>query len=288
MRIMTRQTAIESIRSLRMAAWLGWQIESNWAAPFLFVIYSIAKPIAGALILVLMYTVIARGGLQNPLFPQIFVGNAFYIYVAMVLMGVSQAVVEDREHYGMLKYIYVAPLNIHAYLAGRGLAQTIVATMAVSITLLFGIFALGIPMAPGNIDWGMLFAALLFGLAGMAFGGIFLAGISLITARHDYFVGEALAGALYLLCGAIFPIDVLPRPLQYVGQALPLTYWLEALRRALLGTGTGGPLSSLTDRELLLILAGSMVLTAVLSLWFYRWAENMAREKGLIDMQTMY
>ena len=285
---MTRQRAIESIRSLRMAAWLGWQIESNWAAPFLFVIYSIAKPIAGALILVLMYTVIARGGLQNPLFPQIFVGNAFYIYVAMVLMGVSQAVVEDREHYGMLKYIYVAPLNIHAYLAGRGLAQTIVATMAVAITLLFGIFALGIPMAPGNIDWGMLFAALLFGLAGMAFGGIFLAGISLITARHDYFVGEALAGALYLLCGAIFPIDVLPRPLQYVGQALPLTYWLEALRRALLGTGTGGPLSSLTDRELLLILAGSMVLTAVLSLWFYRWAENVAREKGLIDMQTMY
>lgn len=285
---MTRQRAIESIRSLRMAAWLGWQIESNWAAPFLFVIYSIAKPIAGALILVLMYTVIARGGLQNPLFPQIFVGNAFYIYVAMVLMGVSQAVVEDREHYGMLKYIYVAPLNIHAYLAGRGLAQTIVATMAVAITLLFGIFALGIPMAPGNIDWGMLFAALLFGLAGMAFGGIFLAGISLITARHDYFVGEALAGALYLLCGAIFPIDVLPRPLQHVGQALPLTYWLEALRRALLGTGTGGPLSSLTDRELLLILAGSMVLMAVLSLWFYRWAENVAREKGLIDMQTMY
>jgi len=285
---MTRQRAVESIRSLRMAAWLGWQIESNWAAPFLFVIYSIAKPVAGALILVLMYTVIARGGLQNPLFPQIFVGNAFYIYVALVLMGVSQAVVEDREHYGMLKYMYVAPLNIHAYLAGRGVAQAIVATMAVLITLLFGIVALGIPMAPGSIDWGMLFGAWLFGLAGMAFGGIFLAGIALITARHDYFVGEAVAGALYLLCGAVFPIDVLPRPLQLVGQALPLTYWLEALRRALLGTGTGGLLSWLADRELLLILAGSMVLMAVLSLWFYRWAENLAREKGLIDMQTMY
>jgi ABC-2 type transport system permease protein len=285
---MTRQRAVESIRSLRMAAWLGWQIESNWATPFLFAIYSIAKPIAGALILVLMYTVIARGGLQNPLFPHIFVGNAFYIYVALVLMGVSQAVVEDREHYGMLKYMYVAPLNVHAYLMGRGVAQVIVATMAVLITLLFGIFALGIPMAPASIDWGMLFAAWLFGLAGMAFGGIFLGGISLITARHNYFVGEAVAGALYLLCGAIFPIDVLPRPLQLVGQALPLTYWLEALRRALLGTGTGELLSSLADRNLLLILVGSMVLMAVLSLRFYRWAENLAREKGLIDMQTMY
>jgi ABC-2 type transport system permease protein len=283
-----RQRTMESIRSLRVAAWLGWQIESNWAAPFLFAIYSIAKPVAGALILVLMYTVIAQGGLQNPLFPQIFVGNAFYIYVAMVLMGVSQAVVEDREHYGMLKYMYVAPLNIHAYLLGRGVAQAIVATVAVLVTLLFGIIALGISMPVASIDWGMLFAAWLFGLAGVAFQGILLGGISLITARHNYFIGEAVAGALYLLCGAIFPIDVLPRPLQLVGEALPLTYWLEGLRRGLLGSGAGQLLSSFTDRELILILVGSAVLLAVLSVWFYRWAENWAREKGLIDMQTMY
>jgi len=279
---------VESTRSLKMAAWLGWQIESNWATPFLFAIYSIAKPIAGALILVLMYMVIAQGGVQHPLFPQIFVGNAFYIYVAMVLMGVSQAVIEDREHYGMLKYIYVAPLNIYAYLLGRGVTQAIMATVAVLIMLIFGIIVLGIPMPPATIDWGMLFAAWLFGLAGLAFRGIFLGGISLITARHSFYIGDAVAGALYLLCGAVFPIDVLPRPLQLLGQALPLTYWLEALRRALLGDGAGQLLSSLSDRALLLILAGSMVLLAVLSIGFYRWAENRAREKGLIDMQTMY
>ena len=285
---MIRRRVVESTRSLRMAAWLGWQIESNWASPFMFAIYSIAKPVAGALILVLMYMVIAQGGLQHPLFPQIFVGNAFYIYVAMVLMGVSQAVIEDRERYGMLKYVYVAPLNVHAFLLGRGLTQATMATVAVLIMLFFGIIVLGIPMPPATVDWGMLFVAWLFGLAGFAFQGIFLAGISLITARHGYYIGDAVAGALYLLCGAVFPIDVLPRPLQLVGQALPLTYWLEALRRALLGDGAGELLSSLSDRVLLLILAGSMVLLAVLSVAFYRWAENRAREKGLIDMQTMY
>ena len=143
-------------------------------------------------------------------------------------------------------------------------------------------------MPPASINWGMLFAAWLFGLAGVAFWGIFLGGISLITARHNYFIGETVAGALYLLCGAVFPIDVLPKPLQVVGQALPLTYWLEALRRALLGTGAGELLSSLSDRVLLLILAGSTVILAVLSVGFYRWAENLAKERGLIDIQTMY
>ncbi len=285
---MTRQRAVESTRSLKTAAWLGWQIQSNWASPFLFAIYSIAKPVAGALILVLMYMVIAQGGLRNPLFPQIFVGNAFYIYVAMVFVGVSQAVIEDREHYGMLKYIYVAPLNIYAYLLGRGVAQAIMATVAVLIMMIFGIIALKIPMPPATIDWGMLFGAWLFGLAGLAFQGIFLGGISLITARHNFYIGEAVAGAFYLLCGAVFPIDVLPRPLQLVGQALPLTYWLEALRRALLGDGAGELLSPLSDRMLLLILIGSTVLLAVVSVGFYRWAENLAREKGLIDRQTMY
>jgi hypothetical protein len=63
---------------------------------------------------------------------------------------------------------------------------------------------------------------------------------------------------------------------------------LEALRRALLGNGAGELLSSLSNPVLLLALAGSMILLAVLSIGFYRWAENLAREKGLIDMQTMY
>jgi hypothetical protein len=63
---------------------------------------------------------------------------------------------------------------------------------------------------------------------------------------------------------------------------------LEALRRALLGDGAGEVLSALSNPMLLLALAGSMVLLAMVSVGFYRWAENLAREKGLIDMQTMY
>jgi len=285
---MTRQGLIESVRSLRVAAWLGWQIESNWTDPFLFAIYSVVKPVAGALILVFMYMVVAQGGLGNTLFPQIFLGNAFYIYVGAILMGVSWAVIDDREHYGMLKYMYAAPLNIYFYLLGRGVAKAIVATIAVTITLLFGIFALGVAIEPLSVDWPLLALSLSLGLGGLAFMGILLGGVSLITARHNFYIGEAVAGALYLLCGAVFPIDLLPKPLQLIGQALPLTYWLEALRRALLGKGVGEILASLSDGELLLILAGSTVILGVISIAFYRWAEHTAKEKGLIDMQTMY
>ena len=44
---------------LRTSAWLGWQIESNWADPFLFIVYSLLRPIATALILAGMFWALA-------------------------------------------------------------------------------------------------------------------------------------------------------------------------------------------------------------------------------------
>ena len=282
------QRFVENKRSFRIATWLGWQIESNWADPFLFAIYSIAKPIAGALILVFMYMVIAEGGIQNPLFPMIFVGNAFYIYVGMVLMGVSWVIIDDREHYGMLKYIYTSPISIYWYLLGRGVAKTIIATVSVLITLTLGILLFSLPIELLAINWVLFVPSLILGLITLAFMGIFLGGISLLTARHNYFIGEAVAGALYVLCGAVFPIDILPKPFQIIAQAFPLTYWLETLRRALLGEGASEILSHISNFKLMAILLGSTAAVIVLSIYFYRWAENRAKEKGKIDMQTMY
>ncbi|MBI1729725.1 ABC transporter permease [Candidatus Acetothermia bacterium] len=284
----TNQRAVENLRSLRMAAWLGWQIESNWTDPFLFAIYSVIKPIAGALILVFMYMVVAKGGLSNPLFPMIFVGNAFYIYVAMVLMGVSFAVVDDRERYGMLKYMYTAPLNIYFYLLGRGGAKTLIATVSVLITLAFGALLFNLPIDIASIDWLLLVTGLVLGLLSLAFLGIFLGGVALITARHGQFTGEAVAGALYMLCGAVFPIDVLPGLLQAISYILPLTYWIETMRRALLGSGSSQILSQLSNLELVGVLGAFSVGVVILSVLFFRWAEHRAKEKGLIDMQTNY
>jgi hypothetical protein len=48
-------------RSFGTAARLGWQMEANWTDPVLFFIYSVAKPLASALILVVMLDVISGG-----------------------------------------------------------------------------------------------------------------------------------------------------------------------------------------------------------------------------------
>jgi ABC-2 type transport system permease protein len=281
---------MQAWRSFRIATWLGWQIESNWTDPFLFAIYSIVKPVASALILVVMYLVVSSGDSRSPLFAYLYVGNAFYIYVGSILVGVSWAVIDDREHYGTLKYIYVSPIKPYFYLLGRGMARFLTGTLSVLITLGFGMLFLNLELDLARVNWLFLTAVMALGIASMAVMGLLLGAATLMMARHFWSVGESVAGALYLLCGAIFPLDVLPAWLRPLGQALPLTYWLEALRRALLGPGGAvSPLMArLSDAALLLILAGSTLLLGAASILFFRWAESQAREKGLIDRETHY
>ncbi len=60
------------------AAWLGWQVESNWADPFVFLVYSIVSPLSRAAILVVMYLVIRGNDFTNPEFVNMYLGNALF------------------------------------------------------------------------------------------------------------------------------------------------------------------------------------------------------------------
>jgi len=278
----------EAIRSFKMATWLGWQIESNWTDPFLFGVYSIAKPVSAALILVVMYSVVAQGGPGHPLFPYMYVGNAFYIYVGSALIGISWSIFDDREQYGTLKYIYVAPLRFMWYLMGRGMARLIVGTISVVVTLAIGVGFLQVPIRLAGVAWPLFGAAMALGLAALMAGGLLLAGMSFLMARHAGFIGEAVAGALYLFTGAIFPLSVLPSALQPIGYVLPITYWLEAIRRAILGASAASTFAAWSNAQVVGSLAVSTLVWGVIAVAYFRFAEDRARKLGLIDWQTQY
>ena len=53
--------------------------------------------------------------------------------------------------------------------------------------------------------------------------------------RNGMFLSEGVAGLVYLLSGVVFPLGVLPKWVQPISLCLPTTYWLEGMRRALMG-----------------------------------------------------
>lgn len=285
-----RERLVTAWRSFRIATWLGWQIESNWTDPFLFAVYSMIKPLASAAILVVMYAVITNAQFESPVFPYIYIGNAFYMYVGSVMVGISWAVIDDREHYRTLKYLYIAPIRIPAYWLGRGIARFLTGSFAVFITLAVGMLFLRVPFRPAEVDWPLFLASLTLGVVMLAMMGLVLASVSLMIAHHFFLIGEAVAGALYLLTGAIFPLEVLPPWLRPLGFAMPITYWLELLRRSLLGDAARAfpTLAGFSNGQLLGILGGLTVLFGLLAFLAFRWCDVQARQRGLIDITTNY
>ena len=99
-----------------------------------------------------------------------------------------------------------------------------------------------------------------------------------------------MAGALYLFSGAIFPLEVLPAWLRPIGYAMPITYWLELMRRSLIGNvAQAFPiLARFSNMQLLGILVALTIVFAIISVFTFRWCDYRAREQGLIDRVTNY
>src|SRR2546425_6343638 len=274
-------------RTLRVAYWLGWQIESNWTDPFLFFVYSIARPLGSVLILVFMYYVVARAAAAAML-GFFVVGTACWPFVVQGMMGTAWSLISDREHWKTLRYVYTSPIPFRAYLIGRALAQSTTAVSAAAVTLVVGRWVLGAPLHVATIHFPYTLVAFALGIASVLALGLMVVSAAILISGEAWRMPEGVGAALYLVCGAIFPVTVLPPILQTLSGAIPLTWWLEAMRRGLLGPavvrslpyfsagpgpgGVGAP-------------AGLWVAAALIAFTF---AERRARQLGILDRESMY
>src|SRR4051812_26583944 len=282
-------------RTLRWSTWLGWQIESNWADPWLFALYLVVKPVTGSLVLVFMFFA-ARAVAQTPpeYLPYVYVSNACFGLVGTVMFGMSYVVISDRESYGMLKYIFISPARLQSYLLGRGVARGLEGIVGGALTVVAGLFLFSEVRASvvAGIDWPWLAVLLLIGGAMLYAAGMMLASVVFNTNRSGMFLSEGIAGVVYLASGVIFPLTELPRWLQGVAMSLPTTYWLEGMRRSLMGAPPDGsslaksPLTGFSNVELALALAFTTVGLTVVSQWLYRWSIRKAWRNGKIEEQT--
>jgi ABC-2 type transport system permease protein len=277
-----------ALARLRTAAWLGWQVDSNWADPVLFVIYVVARPLAVSLILVAMYRAVGGAAANSAAFAGFYLANAFHAYVNTVVVDLGWVVFSEREEYETLKYVAASPMGMPTFLLGRSTIKFGRATVSVLLSLLLGWFALGV-----RWDWAAaqplpLALALGLGLVATLFGAVVMAGACLVLTRQAMLVLDGVTLALYLLCGVIFPVELLPAPLRVLSFALPWTWWYEALRRFLLGTGASTTLAGLSDVQLLGALAGVTVAFSLLAVAGFRAFENRARALGRLDQTTLF
>jgi ABC-2 type transport system permease protein len=276
---------------------LGWQMEANWTDPILFFIYSVAKPLASALILVVMLDVISGGG--KPEYRAfVIVGSALWAFVLSGVSGLAWMILDDRERYRMLKYVYVSPSDFLAVVFGRGVARIGVGAMGAAITLAVGILVLGVPFDLARVDWPLLVVVMALGVVSILAIGLLLAAICMQTRQESWSYPEAAAGALFLVSGVVFPLAVLPAVGQAVGLLTPLTWWIEGVRHALFPGGvssiggSGSLYQQLTGTlapdpatvVLALLATGAVATLAAVAV--FRSSDRRAKDRGLLDRTT--
>ena len=284
-------------RGFATAVRLGWSTEANWTDPILFFIYSVAKPVSAALILVVMLEVI--GGASTREYRGFVVtGSALWAMVLSGIAGLAWSILEDRERYRMLKYVYVSQSDFLVVLTGRAVARAAVGAMGAVITLAIGVVVLGVPFDPFAIDWLLLAVVTTVGVVAIVAIGMILGAVVMQSRQEAWQYPEAVAGALFLVAGAVFPLAVLPMPIQIVGLLTPLAWWIEGTRLALFEGGLsaiGGPGSawqaltgtaSPSTTEVVVALLVTGVVGTLLATLAFRASERRAKDRGLLDQTT--
>ncbi len=119
--------------------------------------------------------------------------------------------------------------------------------------------------------------------------GMILAGVCLNMSRNGMFLSEGIGGVVYLLSGVICPLAKLPVWVQPISLMLPTTYWLEGMRRALMGPvpveipTLRGPLADWSNGELALALAATTAGLVIVAQFVWQWNERRAWQLGKME-----
>ena len=223
------------VKSARESFRVGWKIESNWTDPVLFATYQIIRPLASLLI---VGFIVILGAASSQYLAWVIVGSAFYAYVLQVMLGMAILVFVDRNRYEVLKNIYISPGTLHPYVIGRGLVSVLNGTISVVLTLLFsvaifnGLLHMNIPLNLLGVNLLMLLPAVVLGIISLLAIGYMLCAVNIVSNRMEFVLGDSVSGVFFLLGGVIFPISLLPGPVQYVSNVLPVTYFLDTVRES--------------------------------------------------------
>ena len=188
-------------------------------------------------------------------------GLIVYCVVDVAFESAVPKLVRERGA-GIHKRLGGTPLQRWIFLVAKSGAASFIILIEVALILVVGLISGDIAVA-GN--WWLLALILLLGAfttAGLGFV------VSNMTASAD---GAVVAvHAIYIpmlfLCGAFIPVQVLPKILQVVARAIPLTYFVGAFRSVM--TEGGGAVDVAGD---LLVLLAWLVAGWIVAVRTFRW-----------------
>ncbi|MGA8144874.1 MAG: ABC transporter permease [Candidatus Acidiferrales bacterium] len=164
------------------------------------------------------------------------VGFAFFDYLSVSIDAFDKSLDEARQN-RTLEALLVTQTSLPVILAGSAVYPFVALALRTCVYLAWGVLLFG--FAPRSANWPAALAVLLASILAFAGLGILSASYQILFKRGNPAKWIVL-GISGLLGGMMYPIAVLPRPLQLVSRLIPVTYSLEGMRAALLDGASWG------------------------------------------------
>ncbi len=188
-------------------------------------------------------------------------GNAVATVTYSSVFSVCQTTDSEKQQ-ATMEHLLVSPANRMALYFGRGLLPILISLATVSVGIAYAVFLFGVPLSV--VDLPTLAVSVVLTAFAMVGFGLLLGGVALYL-RTSIILGNIFLFIGLLLSGVNFPASDLPLPLQWVGDALPLTWGLDAIRASV----AGEPLGSVALLWGAVVVAAAVSFGLAIGLWEY-------------------
>lgn len=166
-----------------------------------------------------------------------FVPGVMTIVLMLICAMMTSIAITREKELGAMEVLLVSPVRPVFLILGKVVPYFILGMVIAGITLILGVFVFGVPVRGGIallIGETVLFVLTSLGL------GIFISTRtdSQMVAMMLSMVALMLPGIL--LSGFIFPVESMPKALQYLSHIIPAKWYLTIIKSVMLkGTGIG-------------------------------------------------
>jgi ABC-2 type transport system permease protein len=158
------------------------------------------------------------------------VGFAFFDYLSVSMTAFDASIEEARQN-RTLEALLVTQTPLPVILTGSAVYPFTALALRTCVYLAWGALLFG--FAPRGANWAGAVVILLASILAFAGLGILSASYSILFKRGNPAKWVVL-GISGLVGGMLYPVSVLPGPLQILARLIPVTYSLKGMRAALL------------------------------------------------------
>ena len=177
------------------------------------------------------------------------------LLILVCAMMTSVSIVREKEK-GTMEVLLVSPVRPLMVVVAKAVPYLMLAVLILVMILLMARYVLGVPLA-GSLFWIIVVSIIYITLALSL--GLLISNVAKTQMMALLLSAMVLIMPVVMLSGMLFPVESMPRVLQWLSAIIPPRYYIQAMRKLMImGVGIGE-----VARETLILLAMTALLLTV-------------------------